>query len=206
MANLETYSYNEIQVGGHSVQTLLTNSPSMAESWIAEVEYIHRRRLNRLVIGLDAEWRPSFSGVRNPLATIQLCVGHRCLIFQLLHAPYIPDALNVFLGSGAYTVVGVGIDRDVEKLAEEHGLVVPNCVDVGFLSADISGDWSLWRTGLKGLAREILGMEVQKPRRVALSTWDNRWLSYEQVQSACTDGFVSFEIGKVLEAWNYSRN
>ena len=203
MANRETHNYYEIEVEDDSVTALLTNSPSMVESWVSEIEWIHHRRLDRLVVGLDVEWRPSFSHVRNPLATLQLCVGRRCLIFQLLHSPYIPDALREFLEDGKYTFVGVGIHKDLEKLGEEHDLDVAKWVDLGVLAADVSGDRSLKNSGMKGLARRYLGMEMEKPRNVALSAWDNRWLSFEQVKYACTDAFVSFEIGRVLEAWKY---
>ncbi|PON90397.1 DNA polymerase [Trema orientale] len=203
MANRETYNYHEIDIEDDSVQALVTNSPSMVESWISEIERIHHRRLNRLVVGLDVEWRPSFSRARNPLATLQLCVGRRCLIFQLLHAPYVPDALREFLSDGAYTFVGAGIGKDAEKLAEEQDLEVANWVDLGVLAADVYGDRSMRGAGLKGLAREYLEMEMEKPRHVALSDWDSRWLSDEQVRYACTDAFVSFEVGRVLKAWKY---
>ncbi|KAI8558574.1 hypothetical protein RHMOL_Rhmol04G0105500 [Rhododendron molle] len=61
-------------------------------------------------------------------------------------------------------------------------------------------DRQLRNAGLVKLAREVLGKEFVKPRRVTLSDWDDDWLSREQIQYACVDAFVSFEIGRCLDA------
>ncbi|XP_062116873.1 3'-5' exonuclease-like [Humulus lupulus] len=203
MDNEETYDHYNIEVGNDTVQTLVTNSPGMVDSWIAKIERIHRRRLNRLVIGLDIEWRPNFRrGQSNPVALLQLCVGRRCLIFQILHAPNFPDSLTQFLGDGNYTFVGAGVYKDAERLASELDVDVTTCVELGDLAVEASGgDRRMKNAGLKGLAREFLEMDLEKPREVQLSKWDARWLTLDQVQYACTDAFVSFEIGRVLEAW-----
>ncbi|KAL3637095.1 hypothetical protein CASFOL_019394 [Castilleja foliolosa] len=58
----------------------------------------------------------------------------------------------------------------------------------------------LKNAGLKTLARTVLGREVEKPNAVTMSGWDNRWLTPDQVQYACVDAFVSFEIGRILNA------
>jgi hypothetical protein len=65
-------------------------------------------RVARERVGLDVEWRPSFSGAYSKTAIHQLCVGRRCLIFQLLHADYVPNTLDEFLSDPDYTFVGVG--------------------------------------------------------------------------------------------------
>lgn len=58
----------------------------------------------------------------------------------------------------------------------------------------------LKNAGLKTLARTVLGKEMEKPKWVTRSSWDNRWLTPDQVQYACIDAYVSFEIGRVLNA------
>jgi hypothetical protein len=57
---------------------------------------------------MDVEWRPSFSGAYSKTTIHQLCVGRRYLIFQLLHADYVPNTLDEFLSDPDYTFVGVG--------------------------------------------------------------------------------------------------
>jgi len=185
------------------IHTLVTHSPSFVDTWISDIENFHSRRLHRLIVGLDVEWRPNNRYIDNPGATLQLCVGKRCLIFQLLYAPAIPQTLIDFLGNPNYTFVGVGIAEDVEKLIGDHDLVVPNAVDLRFLAADAYGLPELRNAGLKGLSRRLLGKEVEKPRRITMSRWDNEWLTADQVQYACLDAFLSFEIGRSLNAADF---
>ncbi|KAK9291043.1 hypothetical protein L1049_009227 [Liquidambar formosana] len=196
----DTHDLYDVTFDGDEILTLLTHTPSMVDSWISEIETIHRRRLHRLIVGLDVEWRPSFSRIRNPVATLQLCVGRRCLIFQLLYAPFIPQSLEDFLTDSDYTFVGVGIDADVNKLLNDHNLEVSNTVDLRGLAARAFGRGDFGNAGLKYLTREVLGKEIEKPRNVTLSKWDEAWLSRNQVAYACLDAFLSFEIGRTLNA------
>ncbi|KAL6997686.1 exodeoxyribonuclease I [Sarracenia purpurea var. burkii] len=171
----------------------------MIDSWISEIERIHSRRLYRLIVGLDVEWRPNYSRHRgNPVATLRLCVGRRCLIFQLTHAPFIPSSLFDFLGNPMYTFVGVGIDCYAEKLAEDYRLSVGTTVDLGYLAAQEYGVGALRIAGLKELARLVLGKEIEKPMNITLRRWDNGRLYPAQVRCACIDAFLSFEIGRIV--------
>ncbi|KAA8517379.1 hypothetical protein F0562_017672 [Nyssa sinensis] len=167
------------------IETLVTHCPSMVKAWIRNTEILNRRRLHRLIVGLDVEWRPSFSRrVENPVAILQLCVGHSCLIFQLLYARRIPQLLTDFLQNPNYTFVGVGIDGDVNRLSDDYDLEVSNTVDLRGLAARELGVRELRRAGLKELAREVLGKELKKPMNVTLSKWDEAWLSDAQVALA----------------------
>lgn len=44
----------------------------------------------------------------------------------------------------------------------------------------------------------LFGMVFEKPKRVTMSGWNNLKLIDKQVQYACVDAFVSFEIGRRL--------
>ncbi|KAG8372270.1 hypothetical protein BUALT_Bualt12G0048900 [Buddleja alternifolia] len=62
----------------------------------------------------------------------------------------------------------------------------------------------LKNAGLKELASYVLSEEdVEKPRRVTMSNWDERWLTAEQVKYACVDAYLSYEIGWKLDATLY---
>ncbi|KAK7256838.1 hypothetical protein RIF29_30367 [Crotalaria pallida] len=191
----DTHNLYDVTFHSHSIRTLLTSSPPHVDSWISQT-LSHRRNL---IVGLDVEWRPNFSSNSdNPVATVQLCVADRCLIFQILHAPSIPRSLASFLADTRNTFVGVGIEEDVEKLLVDYNLRVGNTVDLRGVAADYYGERGLRQAGLKALSLRVLGLEVEKPRRVSMSRWDNVWLTAEQVQYACVDAFVSYEVGRRL--------
>ncbi|GER37984.1 polynucleotidyl transferase [Striga asiatica] len=188
-----------------TVYTTVTHDPDVVVDWISEVESVHHRRLHHLVVGLDVEWRPSFNrNYSNPAATLQLCVGRRCLVYQLIHAPYIPKSLVDFLANPSYTFVGVGVYQDLEKIEEDYELESNNnTVDLRELAAERYGRPDLNSAGLRTLAGVVLERDVEKPRWVTMSRWDNRWLTPAQVQYACVDAFVSFEIGRILDASSF---
>ncbi|KAK1550482.1 hypothetical protein Q3G72_019801 [Acer saccharum] len=103
-----------------------------------------------------------------------------------------------------YTFVGVGIDKDIEKLEEDYNLRVGNRVDLRGLAADALETVGLRNAGLKSLSKEVLGLEISKPKVITMGRRDYQWLSAAQIQYACLDGFVSFEIGRTLNAANPS--
>ncbi|TKY65917.1 Werner Syndrome exonuclease [Spatholobus suberectus] len=112
--------------------------------------------------------------MRNPVATLQLCVGHRCLVFQILHFPSIPPSLSSILADPNVTLVGVGIREDAEKLLEDYNLRVANVRDLRSLAAERLRDPDMNRAGLKALGLRVLGLEVQKPQWITRSRWDRR--------------------------------
>ncbi|XP_050368339.1 3'-5' exonuclease-like [Argentina anserina] len=194
----DTHNLYDVSFYNDQVHTLVTHSAPMVESWLSEIIPIINQNP---IVGLDVEWRPNFyRNSDHPVATLQLCVDHRCLIFQLIHAQTIPRSLFDFLANGSYTFVGAGIQNDVEKLLVDYDLRVTNPVDLGALAAAKLGRRELNKAGLKGLSKEVLGKELQKPSRVTMSRWDNEWLTCPQVQYACIDAFISSEIGRRLTA------
>ncbi|MQM16997.1 hypothetical protein Taro_049962, partial [Colocasia esculenta] len=85
---------------------------------------------------LDVDWCPNFShDIDNPPAILQLYVGSRCIVFQILHADYIPDRLADFLKDKRFTFVGVGVDEGANNLdrhwgagsREDQGPEAPGC-------------------------------------------------------------------------------
>lgn len=196
----------------HQIAVVVTHVPKHFRRWISRIlAGVPRRRCrccgtitrlrSRLVVGLDVEWRPNFSGdgrrkpPRNPVALLQLCVGEECLIFQLQYAEGIPKCVIDFLKSDDFIFVGVGIDNDALKLLEDYDLEVKNTIDLRKLASWELGRHELRHAGLTGLAREVLGLEYDKPKKITLSEWDKPYLSKSQVQYASIDAFLSFSIG-----------
>ncbi|XP_058077036.1 3'-5' exonuclease-like [Magnolia sinica] len=199
----DTHSIYTVNFFNCPIITTVTNVGSVVESWLSDIYRIHSRRLAHLIVGLDIEWRPIFQrNATSRVALLQLCVGRRCLIFQLIYADCIPQSLRNFLLDQNFRFVGVGIEEDVEKLLEDYELSVANPVDLRLMAAEKLDAIELRRAGLKNLASATLGLEVVKPKRVTMSRWDSSWLSFEQVQYACVDAHLSFEIGKYLILMN----
>ncbi|CAI9302438.1 unnamed protein product [Lactuca saligna] len=199
----DTHEHYEVTFFTDTVLTIVTKTPSFVDTWISQIEHKHRRRLHSLIVGLDVEWRPNLiQNHENPVATLQLCVGGHCLIFQILFSPTMPQSLRNFLRNPSYTFTGVGIDKDVEKLKEHWNLEVANTVDIGALAAAEYGMRNLRNAGLKRLTRKVLGKELTKPEDVTMSRWDDERLAAEQIQYACIDAFLSFKIGRILISGN----
>ncbi|OVA11290.1 3'-5' exonuclease domain [Macleaya cordata] len=204
---IEDYDYfsSDIQQGysvkfyDDQVTTIVTENASAVDDWISRIYRDFNSILNHLIVGLDIEWRPTFNrNTRYKVAILQLCVGRRCLIIQLLYADYIPRSLVQFLGNPSFTFVGVGIDDDVQKLVADYGLEVANTADLRISAANRFNMKQLKNAGLKTLAEMVLGEEIEKPRRITTSNWSVDYLNDDQILYACLDAYVSFKIGRVL--------
>ncbi|VFR01682.1 unnamed protein product [Cuscuta campestris] len=122
----------------------------------------------------------------------------KCLVFQLVHAEAIPEALKRFVADPTFVFAGVEVAGDVAKLSAEYGLGCAKVADLRELArAKWPGKFDR-AAGLKGLAREICGLEVAKPEEVRRSDWAAAELSGAQVEYACIDAYASFRVGQAL--------
>lgn len=177
------------------IDTTVTNEASGAEDWIRTVRAAHSG--GRIIVGLDCEWKPQYSRwAHNKVATLQLCVGNKCLILQLFHMDYIPQSVKDFLNGDDVILVGVGVDGDATKLRNDYGVVCGEFMDLDQLCRDFLALLGQRHLGLKGYAREVLGLNMEKPKRVTMSNWEVRSLSEAQVQYACIDAYVSYRLGR----------
>ncbi|PHT92739.1 hypothetical protein BC332_00576 [Capsicum chinense] len=157
------------------IEATVTKKASEVDKWIFQTIQIHRRRLHKLLIGLDIEWRaPHYPTVQLPsTALLQLCVGR--------------------------------VHGDALKLNKDYGLYVANTVDLNKLALVVKEVEEYGRIGLKRMAYEVLGKVMKKPFDVTMSEWDADELCVEQVEYAAIDAFVSFELGISLFSELFSR-
>ncbi|KAL2941640.1 Werner Syndrome-like exonuclease [Bienertia sinuspersici] len=185
-----------VRFGDANIETTVTNKAEAIDKWVDEILPHYANTGKSTVVGLDIEWRPHIiSSMSNKSATLQLCIGTKCLIVQLFYLDYLPQSLKDFMGWPNFTFVGVEVADDVAKLRDEYGLVCANSKDI---QAHALGCWpNRWwgRPGLKVLARDVAGLYMAKPKHVCRSDWQARVLSDEQVQYACIDAYASYKIG-----------
>jgi len=182
----------EVHFAEKSIQTTVTDDGRVVENWV-------NQQTGQEIVGFDMEWRPSFQrGWENDTALLQLCTDNGCLIIQMLFLDFIPEALVSFLKDPGVKLVGVGIERDAAKLMNDHGLECGGQVELGALAAEKLERRELKQAGLKGLAKEVLGLRLSKPKSISMSNWAWAILQHRQIQYACIDAFVSLAIGKKL--------
>ncbi|XP_044470520.1 Werner Syndrome-like exonuclease [Mangifera indica] len=182
------------------IYTTVTSCAADVNHWIHKTMHIHRFKLHKLMVGLDTEWcLPTKTDKHQKVAILQLCVGHRCLIFQLCHTDVMPPSLINFLGNNKYTFVGKAVGTDVKKLFEEYELKVAKVRDVSEMAATKYQDEELKKLGLRTLALKYLNIELDKNKLITLSKWDRMKLSSKQIAYAAIDAFVSFQLGVYLK-------
>ncbi|KAK1387468.1 3'-5' exonuclease domain-containing protein [Heracleum sosnowskyi] len=192
-----------INCNNRTILTTVTSTPAVVRSWLHRVIISFSRHLHtgRLVVGLGVQWRENSSTA----ATLQLCVGRFCLILQLLYTTRIPLCLRRFLSNPSITFVGVWNSRDREMLSQSrHVIDIDHLIDVRHVAAEKRGIAS--QVSMERLAEMILGMDgLDKPEEIGRSNWNVSLLSHKQVVYACVDAFVSFCLGRDLDAWDWNR-
>ncbi|PIN25010.1 hypothetical protein CDL12_02272 [Handroanthus impetiginosus] len=191
------------------IHTTVTADADTVARWISEIE-----RPNLYIAGLSIHFRDSDSEYDYlTITSLELCVGGRCLVYQLdlVVDRNHPQALVDFVGSGEYTFAGV-IFPDLKILDEQHGLNIPEkyLVELRILTTDRYygrkdlGSLRFLDAGLRELGETVLERELADLTEIVnLSWWDSWRLTSEQVKVASVEVFVSFEIGRILEAREY---
>ena len=185
-----------VQSSNATIETTVTNTATGINDW---VQAVTNSSGQKMIVGLDCEWKPNtFYGDDNKAATLQLCVGTKCLIIQLFYLDYVPQSLKSFFANPNATFVGVEVGDDVSKLTREYGLTCSNAVDIQAMAMNRWPIRFYRKPGLKELAQVVAGVTMAKPIHVCRSNWEARALSLEQIEYACIDAYASSKIGEKL--------
>ncbi|RCV23700.1 hypothetical protein SETIT_5G027800v2 [Setaria italica] len=187
-----------VRFGSAMIDTTVTRDAAAADEWVRAVRAASPRGAP-LIVGLDCEWKPNYcSWTTSKVAILQLCAGARCLILQLLYVDRIPASVRGLLADPDVRLVGIGVGEDAAKLAADYGLECAAPVDLEGRCNDHLGLYGGGgrRLGLKGFAREVLGLVMEKPRHVTMSNWEKHDLDVAQIQYACIDAYVSYKLGE----------
>ncbi|PNX82230.1 polynucleotidyl transferase ribonuclease H-like superfamily protein [Trifolium pratense] len=209
--SFNTHDVYTVNLHGNEIKVTVTAVASVVRKWIFTTLFFNRRDLqrNRLVVGLGVQWTP---GGRDPPAdTLQLCVGRRCLIFQLAHATYVPKSLRNFLLNRNHTFVGFWNHSDRRKLktSDQRFEMYRDPLDLRLYAEaeaeDDDDDEDLARASVDEIVEKCLGYEIEQSGEIGRSDWDDEVLSDEQVVYASVDAYCAFRIGKNVKAWRFTR-
>ncbi|KAJ4833017.1 hypothetical protein Tsubulata_010638 [Turnera subulata] len=141
---------------------------------------------------------------------LALCIGTRCLIFQLSGTQELPETVATFLSDGALTFVGCW-DYNLEmhlkralplelKVSRTVNLCALAAVKMAGVNMGVTRDEVIQQMfQVEGLARQesvVLQKNWDGPELIS----DNQLVGY-----ATADAAVSFFIGKEFHAWNVNR-
>ncbi|KAG2631226.1 Werner Syndrome-like exonuclease [Panicum virgatum] len=184
-----------VRVAGCPVQTTVTARPAIVRRWVYVTLWLNRRRLlsfSGLTVGLGVQWAPPFrrlpAGAEPRPGTLQLCVGNRCLIFQLARAA-VPQILRRFLADARATFAARNVEADLRKLRAHHGLEVRSALELRAASG-------MGNASTATMAERLLGIRgLEKPGKVGTSRWDAPRLSRKQERYAAADAYVACRLG-----------
>jgi hypothetical protein len=125
-----------------------------------------------LIIGLGIWWRYAFGKQREfNVTTLLLCVGQQYLIFQVSHAGYsIPHLLFEFLNNKDVKIVGVGMEKPLQKLRGDYDLHVNHALDLGILTFEMFAKPKLRKVRMNELVMKLLGEQLLTQRKMRVGS------------------------------------
>lgn len=172
------------------VDVTYTNDPVEAEAWLRNnVVDIDTRAL-----GFDMEWKPQFikkkhGGKENRTAVLQLSTETATLVLHIIHMPTPPRYLVDILVNEFIVKVGSSIGPDVNKLLRDIGLPCKGVLELVDL-ASRAGYTKEHGRGLRTLSRNVLEIQISKPRHISMSNWENLPLTHSQIHYAAIDAWI----------------
>lgn len=148
------------------------------------------------VLGFDTETRASFErGVQHPLSLIQIATANTCYLFQhaILGVQFIQ--LKALLEDETILKVGVGLRSDAHALRRQWGINVASTLDLNWALAQLGAEKEM---GTRQLVAALLGVRIDKPKKVTLSNWQHVPLSSAQIHYAAADALAALKCFNAL--------
>lgn len=186
------YSNFTVTINGTNITVTVTASASVAEEWTNTTLSDGADHLSkfRLEVGLSMD---------PDAKTLHLCVGVRCLIFQLSLADGIPPNLRGFIYGRQCKFGGFRNSDHRRMLYSKHGLVM----HLGPLDLTCLKD-GLENLSTEGVIYECLGFKVELKEEIRKSNWGGKDLSDDQVLYACVESYCALKCGVKLNLWFYA--
>ena len=116
----EEYNYKDSSVD-MEFKVVVTLHASTVESWIRDVKSRHLDAAPMKIVGLDCEFTDYARGKKQVAAVLQLSVATDTLVFHIVHAREVPQALKDFLMDGTIKFCGAAIKND-QRMLEPYGI------------------------------------------------------------------------------------
>ncbi len=121
------------------------------------------------LLGFDCEWvTPQDGGGARPVAMLQLATAQGwCVLVRTCRLPgrSLPQGLVSVLEDPGVLKLGVGIQDDARKCLADLDVQVRGFVDLRHLLPHLSGGTKIRKSGLAGLAKAFLGVDLDKDWR-----------------------------------------
>ncbi|CAM0913821.1 unnamed protein product [Alopecurus aequalis] len=111
----ETHEYKDISVD-MDFKVVVPLRTSTVESWIRDVKSRHLDAARMKIVGLDCEFTDYARGKTQVAAVLQLSVATDMLVFHIVHADEVPQALKDFLMDRTIKFCGAAIKNDQRML------------------------------------------------------------------------------------------
>ena len=144
-------------------------------------------------IALDTESN-SFHRYPEQLCLIQIASCHDVYIIDTISLDDLTP-LRGILANVSISKVIHGADYDIRSLDRHYGLHIHNLFDTS-IAARFAG---ITQFGLAALTRDLLGITINKSKRLQRSDWGRRPLSVEALEYAATDVIHLFALREVLD-------
>ena len=157
---------------------------------------------SRSVVGLDAEWTPTFKAgaAPNKVALVQIATPTDVLLVQCSRMREFPSALALLIQDCGCIKTGVGIYEDLRRTCRDYGFSLEQGAFVDLALTAKRQAVQAESFSLAGLTQALLATKLSKSRRVQMSNWEARILTRGQIAYAAWDALVGLDMYKALEA------
>ena len=164
----------------------IVNKPAQLSAFARELVGTH-------IIALDTESN-SFHHYPEQLCLIQIASRHKVYIIDTISLHDLAPLRDILADISIKKVIH-SADYDIRSLDRHSGLHIRNVFDTS-IAARFTG---ITRLGLEALTRDLLGITVNKSKRLQRSDWGRRPLSAEALEYAATDVHHLIALKEILD-------
>ncbi len=164
--------------------SILTSSPSLPVEIVSQAAQLGaaaRELIESHVIALDTESN-SFHHYPEQLCLIQIASRHKIYIIDTIFLHDLTPLRDVLADVSIKKVLHAA-DNDIRSLDQHCGLYIHNLFDTS-IAARFTGSS---RLGLAAITEDLLGITINKSKRLQRADWGRRPLSTEALEYAATD-------------------